>query len=114
MFFTIRSDLALRVLEALRDKGEGRNWKAWELAMLLGVSKEHLAKVLQVLTRQGWLASTRGPTGGYRRAYLEGIAIVDVLQAMDGEGASEHPRHPVLQAATDAVWRTLEESGATV
>ena len=43
-----------------------RSFRAKEAAEVLGVSEDHLAKVMLGLVRAGLVASTRGPHGGFK------------------------------------------------
>ena len=56
-----------------------------DLASRLGVSEAHLGKVLQRLVRHGYLASRRGPSGGYEPARdLGDLTLLEVYEAVDG------------------------------
>lgn len=56
-----------------------------ELARVLNVSENHLAKVLQRLSRAGIVTSTRGPKGGFVLAKpAEEITFLQVMEAIDG------------------------------
>ena len=56
-----------------------------ELARDLGVSYNHLSKVLQRLTHAGLVAPARGPKGGFSLSPAGRKASVrDILSAMDG------------------------------
>lgn len=51
----------------------------------LPVSKNHLAKVMQRLSRAGLVSSTRGPTGGFVLAKEpEQITLLEVYEAVEG------------------------------
>jgi DNA-binding IscR family transcriptional regulator len=95
--FTMRSDLALRILTILRD---GKSWKAGPLAEALKASQEHVSKVLQTLQRAGMIEGKRGPAGGYTRRADVPIPVLDVLSVMDGD--PEEPKAPALRAAQSA------------
>jgi Rrf2 family protein len=65
---------------------------AGELAAALGVSRDHLAKVLQRLEQAGLLAGTRGPHGGYRLARPpQDVSLAEVLAVIDSPGAKRCP-----------------------
>lgn len=101
--FTMRSDLALRILTILRD---GKTWKAGPLSEALEASQEHVAKVLQCLQRAGMIEGKRGPSGGYtRRPEAPSCAVLDVLSVMDGD--PEEPKAPALRAARSAALAVL-------
>lgn len=55
------------------------------IAAELEVSREHLGKVLQQLTRSGLLHSRRGPKGGYSiRRDPEKTSLLEIISAIDG------------------------------
>ncbi len=56
-----------------------------EIALYLGVSEAHLAKVMQRLARSGLLRSYRGPGGGFRLG-REGreISLMDIYECLEG------------------------------
>jgi Rrf2 family protein len=56
-----------------------------ELAAELGVSANHLSKVMQRLHRAGLLTSVRGPQGGFRLAKpLDRITLLALYEAIEG------------------------------
>lgn len=60
-------------------------WSAAEIAEALCVSEAHLGKVLQRLARMRFLASRRGPRGGFTLARDPAeVTILDLLTAIDG------------------------------
>lgn len=79
-----RAQLGLYVLvELSRAHGEQRSNE--ELARTLGVSVNHLAKVMQALARAGWVVGSRGVGGGYRMtADAKIISMADVLAVFEG------------------------------
>lgn len=65
--------------------GRGGLCSAHDIARALGVSYNHLSKVLQTLTRAGLVAPARGPKGGFRLSPAGRRASVrDLLAAIDG------------------------------
>ncbi len=85
MKFTLqrRTDLAIRALNVLAESDT--RWRASELAEALDSTPEFTPQVLAPLVRAGWVASHRGPTGGYQ---LETdpmtISVRDVIEAVEG------------------------------
>jgi len=60
-----------------------------EIARALGVSENHLSKVLQRLARSGLVHSTRGPNGGFRiHSPWERIRLIEIYEAIEGPIAS--------------------------
>ncbi len=59
-----------------------------EIAGVTGCSVNHLAKVMQRLTRAGLLHSVRGPKGGFTLVRKpEDISFMQIYQAIEGEPA---------------------------
>ncbi len=58
---------------------------ATELAISINVSRNHLAKVMQQLTKYGYLISDRGPKGGFKLNKLpEEICLLDLFELVEG------------------------------
>ena len=77
------SILALHALESIAESGGLR--RAPEMADELGASYNHLAKVLQRLTKAGLLAPVRGPRGGFGLTERGARATIgDILTAVEG------------------------------
>lgn len=54
-------------------------------AEALGVSRDHLSKVFQRLTRSGLVRSTRGPGGGFLLAReADSITLLEIYEAVEG------------------------------
>jgi len=59
---------------------------ALELSIRTESSKHHLAKVLQRLTKAGFIYSSRGPNGGFvMRKKPEEITMLDIYEAIEGK-----------------------------
>jgi len=57
-----------------------------EIAEITGFSKNHIAKVLQQLVKNGFLLSTRGPKGGFLMSEKARISnLMDVYQTIEGQ-----------------------------
>ena len=51
-----------------------------------GFSKNHISKVLQTLVKQGYIASTRGPHGGFELLKdVSSIPLLDIYELFDGK-----------------------------
>jgi Rrf2 family protein len=60
------------------------------IADILGVSENHLSKVLQRLTKAGIVTPVRGPKGGFQLAKpANQINLLEVYEAIEGPLASE-------------------------
>ncbi len=74
---------ALGYMSANRNSGSPVT--AATIAEALHVSESHLAKVMQILARVGFVESLRGARGGYCFKREPGdISLLDVIEAVDG------------------------------
>ncbi|MCX6185761.1 MAG: Rrf2 family transcriptional regulator [Bacteroidetes bacterium] len=56
-----------------------------DIAESLGAPQHFIAKILQVLTKKGFLISAKGPNGGFRLSEVqENISLLDIVLAIDG------------------------------
>lgn len=84
MQLTTQTDYALRTLMFLATRTERAT--VADVASLFGISINHVAKVVNLLSRYGYLHSTRGIGGGIELARQpEDIRIGDVIERMEGE-----------------------------
>ena len=61
------------------------------IAEELGVSRDHLKKVLQRLAKQGLVNSQRGPRGGFTLARPAGeITLFEIVEAIEGTWKTPH------------------------
>src|SRR3546814_19786928 len=80
MRLTAYTDYTLRVLMYLGLKGDARA-TIKEISDCYGISKNHLMKIVQDLSREGVLNTVRGKSGGIRLARpAEAICIGDVVR----------------------------------
>jgi Rrf2 family transcriptional regulator, nitric oxide-sensitive transcriptional repressor len=87
MQLTKFSDYALRVLMYAHAAG-GRLVTIEEIAASYGISRAHLMKVVNALTRAGYLTAVRGRAGGLRLAVPAGeIGLGDVVRASEPDFA---------------------------
>lgn len=76
------SEHAIRALLFLARHPEGEPVPADRVARALGAPANYLGKTLNVLARQGLVASTRGPAGGFRLRRAAGqITLAEVVDA---------------------------------
>jgi Rrf2 family nitric oxide-sensitive transcriptional repressor len=90
MQITTFSDYCLRILIFLA-VSDGRRVSAREIAEHYGISVHHIAKAAKWLTREGYLAATKGKGGGLTLARTpEQIKIGPVIrEAEEGSGLVE-------------------------
>ena len=88
MLLQPRPALALAVvLDVALHAGRG-TVSAADIAERLGLARRGLEPILQPLSRAGVLASTRGPSGGYKLARpRRGITLGEVVRAVAGEAS---------------------------
>jgi Rrf2 family nitric oxide-sensitive transcriptional repressor len=85
MKLTRFTDYSLRVLIYLGLKDDGRV-TIREISDAYGISRNHLMKVVSLLTRMGYLDARRGPGGGIALARPAGeIVIADVVRDMEDD-----------------------------
>jgi len=76
---------ALRALLHLAQAEAGRSVQAGEIATLQQVPRKYLELILLDLKKVGFIASRRGPGGGYMLARQPSeISFADVIRATDG------------------------------
>ena len=80
-----KADYGLVALMHLASSERGRSASAKEIAEAYHLPPPLLAKVLQKLTRGGFLAAAYGTNGGYKLAMDAGrISVLQVIRAIDG------------------------------
>ncbi len=78
------ASLALHSLTLIAQ--EGRQLSTHDIATQTGFSKNHLSKVLQILVRNGYLQSTRGPKGGFVLSLQpEYITLLEIYELFEGK-----------------------------
>ena len=130
MKFSAQEEYGLRCLLQIARLGEGGSLTIPEIAKNESLSPTHVAKLLMILRRDGFLLATRGQQGGYALARSPDRTYVgDVLASLGGRlyddgfcvrhaaGDDEACRHAVdcgvrslwqsIQSAVDSVVATL-------
>ncbi len=83
MRLTTHTDFALRTLMFLATTAERAT--VAQVAQLYGVSSNHMAKVVNQLSRLGYVRSIRGIGGGIELAkHAEDILLGEVIEAFEG------------------------------
>ncbi len=77
--------IAIHTLEYLLNQDKD-SFSAGEIADALSVSYNHLSKVIQTLKKNGYLRTTRGPSGGYSITPKGRSAkIKDIINIFEGK-----------------------------
>ena len=80
---TRKSDLAMRALGVLADRGLT---KRSDLAASVGSTPGFLSQAMVPLVHAGWVGSDPGPAGGYRLlTTLNRISVLNVIEAIEGK-----------------------------
>jgi len=85
MKLSSQEEYGLRCLVQLGRHADGRVLTLPELSRLEGVSVPHVAKIMRVLRKAGFVRSTRGQSGGYTLARSAAeIPVGEALAALGG------------------------------
>lgn len=99
MKFSSQEEYGLRCLVAIAVLGPGGSVTIPELSKMEGLSPSHIAKLLSVLRKSGYIKSVRGQQGGYSIAKdPKSIQIREVLESLGGRlyGSGFCERHSGL------------------
>lgn len=116
MQLTSFTDYGLRALIYMATLPEGRLTNITEVTDTYGVSRNHMVKIINQLSRAGFVAAIRGKNGGIRLGmHPRNIIIGDVvrklepLQLVDCERCTITPACRLKKALNDAVQLFLKE-----
>ena len=85
MKFSAQEEYGLRCLLQIARADKGA-LTIPEISLAEGLTQAHVAKLLMILRRAGFITSTRGQTGGYALAGLPStMPISDILNALGGK-----------------------------
>ncbi|HWA83938.1 MAG TPA: Rrf2 family transcriptional regulator [Fimbriimonadaceae bacterium] len=86
MKFSTQEEYGLRCLIQIAKRGSDSSLTIQEIGKLEGLTTPHVAKLLMVLRKSGFITSTRGQAGGYTIARPpKEIVVGDVLEALGGK-----------------------------
>lgn len=89
MILKSQVEWALHCCVALAGLPPGRYLSTKAMAELHGVPKEYLSKALQMLSQAGLVATTLGPSGGYRLARpASEISFLEIVEAVEGRSST--------------------------
>lgn len=81
-----------------------------------GVSKSYLERLFRSLRKSGFVASVRGPGGGYRLIRRLGtLSVADVIASVDRHAFDFDPRYDTSRCekdrrnVTDRLWRGIDD-----
>jgi Rrf2 family protein len=119
--FSAQEEYGLRCLLQIARLGVDGSMTIPEISKHEGLTPTHVAKLLMILRKEGFITSTRGQAGGYTLARKpEAIPVGDVLEALGGrlydeEFCGKHAGQ--LSICTHAVdcsvrslWQVIQES----
>ena len=121
MKFSSQEEYGLRCAIQLGRLGTENSLTIPEMSKLEGLNTTHVAKILMILRRAGFVSSTRGQSGGYSIALAPNeIKLKDLLEALGGRlydqefctkhaGAAEVCAHDV-DCAVRSLWQVLQSS----
>ncbi len=80
---SVASSIAVHSLALIAVSNEQLN--AGQIADRLKLSKNHISKVLQLLSKQKIITATRGPSGGFKLLRNpEGVSVFEIIEIVDG------------------------------
>jgi len=78
-------EYALISLRHINNNGDGKLYTAKEIATTYHMPQENLAKILQKLSKIGYLKSIKGIKGGYAlNKNLSNINLIDFIESIEG------------------------------
>lgn len=85
MKFSAQEEFGLRCLISIAREGEAGFLTILQISEREGLSGSHVAKLLSILRKHGFVKSVRGQQGGYRMARPpQAILVREVLEALGG------------------------------
>ena len=85
MIYSRSAEYAIRAFVFLADVQPGKFAMVKQIAEESDIPSHFLAKILQQLARQGFLRSSKGPTGGFALRYpASEINLLQLVEAIDG------------------------------
>jgi Rrf2 family protein len=78
-------EYALISIRHINNNGDEKLYSAKEISTIYHIPNEHLAKILQKLTKLGYLKSVKGVKGGYAlNKNLSNINLIDFMESLEG------------------------------
>ncbi len=119
MKFSAQEEYGLRCLLQIGRLELAESMTIPEISRLEGLTSTHVAKLLMILRKEGFITSTRGQAGGYTLARpASQIAVGDVLGALGGrlyddEFCGRHSGHQAIcthavDCSVRSLWQVLQ------
>ena len=85
MIYSRSAEYAIRAFVYLAQVPTGKYAMVKQIAEESDIPSHFLAKILQQLARQGFLRSSKGPTGGFSLRYAANdITLLQIVESIDG------------------------------
>ena len=85
MIYSRSAEYAIRAFVFLAQVPPGKYAMVKQIAEESDIPSHFLAKILQQLARQGFLRSSKGPTGGFTLRYpASDITLLQIVESIDG------------------------------
>jgi Rrf2 family protein len=121
MKFSAQEEYGLRCLLQIARAEEDVSLTIPEISKLEGLSQTHVAKLLMILRKEGFVNSTRGQAGGYTLSRAPNtIYVGDVLAALGGrlyddEFCHRHSGHSSVcthdvDCGVRSLWQLIQEA----
>jgi len=86
------SSIAIHSLAIIARKEKMIN--AQLISEITGFSKNHISKILQILVKQSYIVSTRGPKGGFKTLKdVNKITLLEIYEIFDGQISEDYCHH---------------------
>jgi Rrf2 family protein len=119
MKFSAQEEFGLRCLLQIARLPEGESMTIPQISEVEGISATHVAKLLMILRKEGFVRATRGQQGGYTLARpAASIPVGDVLAALGGrlfddEFCNRHAGHMHICAhhvdcSVKSLWQVIQ------
>ena len=118
MLVSTKGRYALRTMVDLAIHGDGEPVKIKDIANRQGISGKYLEQIISILSRAGFVRSTRGNQGGYYLARPSSdYTVGSILRITEGSLApvdclsgDENPCARQMECVTLRLWRELDEA----
>ncbi len=117
MLISTKGQYALRLMLDLAVFGNGESVAIKAIAERQSISEKYLEQIVSILSRAGFVKSTRGSKGGYRLTRSpEEYTVGDILRVAEGTivpvdwDDDSSKSAGIIESVTNEVWRSLEES----